>query len=200
MSGTSHLLISSTRVTEGHHDEVRVWNRGALAGVLTLKAGDGAEVAARLEGREPDMRGEAAHAFLVDQASRLSAKVAALEAGLVEDVDYIGDGAAWKARAPAAEKALHVALADKHEFSLMLRTAVAEREAAELRIAELEAALLLIDEHRPAAEARVAELAAVASTARAFLRAIEDNFMRRPMPCADAANALEAALVAVEGM
>jgi hypothetical protein len=44
----NQLLISSTRVEEGHHDRVTVWNRGANAGTLTVQEGDGAEVAARL--------------------------------------------------------------------------------------------------------------------------------------------------------
>jgi DNA polymerase-3 subunit epsilon len=44
----NHLLISSTRVEEGHHDRVTVWNRGGNAGTLTVQKGDGAAVAARL--------------------------------------------------------------------------------------------------------------------------------------------------------
>jgi len=44
-------LITFVRVeTIGGHDLVHVWNRGGKAGVLTVQAGDGAEVASRLMG------------------------------------------------------------------------------------------------------------------------------------------------------
>ena len=36
------FVVSSVRVeTNGHHDTVTVWNRGGLAGTLTVKVGDG---------------------------------------------------------------------------------------------------------------------------------------------------------------
>jgi len=42
-------LISSVRVEHGpRHDRVRVWNRGGLAGVLVVDAGDGNAIADRL--------------------------------------------------------------------------------------------------------------------------------------------------------
>ena len=42
-------LISSVRVEAGpRHDRVSVWNRGGLAGVLLVDAGDGNDVADRL--------------------------------------------------------------------------------------------------------------------------------------------------------
>ena len=42
-------LISSVRVEHGpRHDRVSVWNRGGLAGVLTVDAGDGNDIADRL--------------------------------------------------------------------------------------------------------------------------------------------------------
>lgn len=44
-------LISSVKVeTIGSHDRVSVWNRGGLAGTLLVCGGDGAAIAARLEG------------------------------------------------------------------------------------------------------------------------------------------------------
>jgi hypothetical protein len=52
MTPPNQLLISSTRVEEGHYDRVTVWNRGGNAGTLTVQKGDGAEVAARLMGGE----------------------------------------------------------------------------------------------------------------------------------------------------
>lgn len=43
------VLVSSVRVETGpSHDTIRVWNRGGLAGTLTVKAGDGQAFAARL--------------------------------------------------------------------------------------------------------------------------------------------------------
>jgi hypothetical protein len=44
-----HLISSATVTRRGAHDVVKLWNRGALAGELTLKAGDGIKLALRLE-------------------------------------------------------------------------------------------------------------------------------------------------------
>jgi hypothetical protein len=42
----SSYLVSSASVTRiGNHDRVRIWNRGGLAGELTVVAGDGARIA-----------------------------------------------------------------------------------------------------------------------------------------------------------
>ncbi len=42
-------VVSSVRVEPGpRHDRVSVWNKGGLAGSLTVDAGDGEYIAARL--------------------------------------------------------------------------------------------------------------------------------------------------------
>jgi hypothetical protein len=42
-------LVSNVRVTFGPaHDVVRIWNRGGLAGELTMRSGDGEPLARRL--------------------------------------------------------------------------------------------------------------------------------------------------------
>lgn len=42
-------LVSSMRVDmQGKHELVRIWTRGALAGLLIVEPGDGALIAARL--------------------------------------------------------------------------------------------------------------------------------------------------------
>lgn len=47
------LLVTSVRIEHGPgHDEVHIWNRGGKAGTLTVKKGDGIEIARRLIGVE----------------------------------------------------------------------------------------------------------------------------------------------------
>jgi hypothetical protein len=46
---SEHLISSATVTHVGGFDVVRLWNRGALAGELTLAAGDGIRLALRLE-------------------------------------------------------------------------------------------------------------------------------------------------------
>ena len=42
-------LISSARIEESvRHDVVRIWNRGASAGVLVVNSGEGVEICERL--------------------------------------------------------------------------------------------------------------------------------------------------------
>lgn len=72
MKPPSQILITSTRVEEGHHDRVTVWNRGANAGTLTVQAGDGAEVAARLMGVALTDAIAARHEFALMQASTVA--------------------------------------------------------------------------------------------------------------------------------
>jgi hypothetical protein len=40
-SPSAHVISSVCIVTDGHHDQVAIWNRGGLAGTITVKAGDG---------------------------------------------------------------------------------------------------------------------------------------------------------------
>lgn len=48
-------LVSSARLTRGPaHDVVRVWNRGGMAGDLTVMSGDGAKLVAVLLGLDVD--------------------------------------------------------------------------------------------------------------------------------------------------
>jgi hypothetical protein len=55
------MIISSVQVTEGSiHDKVQVWNRGGLAGELTVAHGDGKKLAARLDESKPHLRVEPA--------------------------------------------------------------------------------------------------------------------------------------------
>ena len=54
-------LVTSVMVNFGDmHDTVRIWNRGGLAGELTVKAGDGEIMAKRLMG-SPDAWRESPH-------------------------------------------------------------------------------------------------------------------------------------------
>lgn len=43
---SAHLISSATVMRIGIHDRVRLWNRGGLAGELTVVAGDGERIAA----------------------------------------------------------------------------------------------------------------------------------------------------------
>lgn len=53
----SRMVVSSVEVIEGPaHDVVKIWNRGGLAGELTVTKGDGAVVAARLRTNEPHLK------------------------------------------------------------------------------------------------------------------------------------------------
>jgi len=49
-------LVTSLRLyTEGGHDRITLWSRGACAGTLVLKLGDGLAVAMRLLPDGPDV-------------------------------------------------------------------------------------------------------------------------------------------------
>lgn len=53
MAASSEHLISSVEVHRaGDHDLVKVWNRGGLAGTLTVITGDGYFIAERLMGSD----------------------------------------------------------------------------------------------------------------------------------------------------
>lgn len=168
MKPPNQILITSTRVEEGHHDRVTVWNRGANAGTLTVQAGDGAEVAARLMGARQDVPFEArptgggdfdevcticeealAEPHTYEACARRLAQTS--RGHLDEACTALGQLSEARARIAELETStemhgdddawpLHDALARAHEFALMLASTVAERDAALARVAELEAA------------------------------------------------------------
>lgn len=45
---SAHLISGATITRAGNHDVVKIWNRGGLAGELTVTAGDGAALVHRL--------------------------------------------------------------------------------------------------------------------------------------------------------
>jgi hypothetical protein len=53
LRGEPGAMVSSIRVmANGHHALISVWNRGALAGTLTVNASDADAIATRLLGGE----------------------------------------------------------------------------------------------------------------------------------------------------
>jgi hypothetical protein len=77
----SARVVSSVRVeSAGTHERVSVWNRGGLAGVLVVEAGDGATIAAALE-RDVLVRIDVLEAQVRSLQLANAAGVSALRAG-----------------------------------------------------------------------------------------------------------------------
>ncbi len=126
MTSPNQILISSTRVEEGHHDRVTVWNRGANAGTLTVQRGDGAAIAELLQP--------------TDSPFDAIAKACGCERW-----DYPGQLVRDVERVVAERDAARTGFANAGDvgrrLDVSLRQVLDERDAAHARIAELEAVL-----------------------------------------------------------
>ena len=54
------MVVSSVRLEEGAHDQITIFNRGANAGTIIVRRGDGAILAERLREEGPHLRVEPA--------------------------------------------------------------------------------------------------------------------------------------------